>query len=186
MVLRPSLLGSIAATCVIATQAPWLDVPFVQQEKAGCGAAAVAMVVGYWAREYPALAEAARDSERINNLLPASARGIRGRELKRYMEERGFDVYVFDGDISDLRQHSGKGRPVVVCLGPRGAKGPLHYAVVVGVEDGAVWLNDSARGKLFRADLGRFETEWKATGHWAMLAVPRQPPPQAPHPAPAS
>jgi ABC-type bacteriocin/lantibiotic exporter with double-glycine peptidase domain len=176
MILRPSTLCCIAAACAIAAQTAWLDVPFVQQEKAGCGAAAVAMVVGYWARESPALAEAAKDSERINDLLPASARGIRGRELKRYMEERGFDVYVFDGEISDLRQHSEKGRPVVVCLGPRGVKGPLHYAVVVGVEDGAVWLNDSARGKLFRQDLGRFEAEWKATGHWAMLAVPRPTP----------
>ena len=173
MILRPSSLGFVAAACVLAAQTAWLDVPFVQQQKAGCGAAAVAMVVAYWAQQYPRLAGAAKDSERINDLLPASARGIRGRELKRYMEERGFDVYVFDGEIGDLRQHFEKGRPVVVCLGPRGAKGPLHYAVVAGVDDTAVWLNDSARGKLFHQDLARFETEWKATGHWAMLAVPR-------------
>lgn len=178
MIVRSAALNVLAAICVASATTAWLDVPFVPQEKAGCGAAAVAMVVGYWAVQYPPLAAAARDSERINDLLPASARGIRGRELKRYMEERGFDVYLFDGELSDLRQHFEKGRPVVVCLGPRGRGAPLHYAVVVGVDDAAVWLNDSARGRLFREDIRRFETEWKATRNWAMLAVPR--PAQAP------
>ncbi len=172
MIFRAAAV-SVLAACALAASNTWLDVPFVQQQKAGCGAAAVAMVVGYWAREYPQLDGAAADSERIDDLLPPSRRGIRGQELKRYLEERGFAAFAFDGEIGDLRQHIGKGRPVVVCLGPRGPKGPLHYAVVVGVDGSTVWLNDSARGKLFRFGLDRFETEWKATGNWAMLAVPR-------------
>jgi predicted double-glycine peptidase len=156
----------------IAAAVTWLDVPYVRQVKNGCGAAAIAMVVDYWARHYPQLRAAARDSERIDNLLPASAQGIRGDELKRYLEDRGFAAYVFDGDLSDLRHHFGKGRPVVVCLGLKGAKAPLHYAVVVGVDDEAVWLNDPARGKLVRVESAHFKSAWRVSGNWALLAVP--------------
>ncbi|MBC7852058.1 MAG: C39 family peptidase [Pirellulaceae bacterium] len=151
----------------------WLDVPYVRQVKAGCGAAAVAMVVQYWARHHPELKDAAAETANIDELLPASRRGIRGSVLKDYLAQRGFNAFVFDGEMKDLRHHFEKGRPVVVCLGLSGAKGPLHYAVVVGVDDKTVWLNDSARGKLVRDDLESFEKAWRLSENWAMLAVPR-------------
>jgi ABC-type bacteriocin/lantibiotic exporter with double-glycine peptidase domain len=151
----------------------WLDVPYVEQVKAGCGSAAVAMVIQYWARQFPALQSAAEDTERIDRLLPGSANGIRGEALRNYLEQRGFSAYVFDGEISDLQHHFDKGRPLIVCLAPRGPKAPLHYAVVVGIDKERIWLNDSARGKLFSEGLERFRKEWDATGHWALLAVPR-------------
>ncbi len=151
----------------------WLDVPYVRQVKAGCGAAAIAMVVQYWAIRNPELKDAAAETDRIDDLLPASRRGIRGNALKAYLTARGFDAYVFDGELKDLRHHFEKGRPVVVCLGLSGSKGPLHYAVVVGLDDEAVWLNDSARGKLVRDPLDRFEAAWKLSGNWSLLAVPR-------------
>jgi hypothetical protein len=130
------------------------------------------MVVGYWAQRDSRLSGAARDSERIDELLPAATTGIRGAELKKYLEERGFIAFVFDGEVQDLRHHFEKGRPVVVCLGLKGRGGPLHYAVVVGIDDRSVWLNDSARGKLVRDDMERFRNAWAATGQWALLAVP--------------
>lgn len=158
------------------TSAPaQLDVPFVPQVKAGCGSAAIAMVVQYWARENPALREAAEGTEDIDKLLPASAKGIKGSELRRFLEAHGFDAYVLDGEEGDLRHHLEKGRPVVVCLAPGGTRRALHYAVVVGVDNEAVWLNDSARGKLFRQKRADFLDDWKATGNWALLTVPRQP-----------
>ena len=166
----------VAAFVLADTGTAWLDVPYVRQVKDGCGAAAVAMVVAYWARTFPTLSDAARDSEKIDELLPASAKGIRGHDLKRYLEERGFAAHVFDGEVTDLRNHFQKGRPVVVCLGLKGPGGPLHYSVVVGLDSEAVWLNDSARGKLVRDDLERFKTAWSVTGNWAMLAVPRPAP----------
>jgi hypothetical protein len=45
---------------------------------------------------------------------------------------------------------------------------------VVGVSDDAVVLNDSARGKFFREKTQDFLRDWKLTGNWTMLAVPRQ------------
>ena len=130
------------------------------------------MVVQYWARHNPALKNAAAETDRINDLLPSSRKGIRGSVLKQYLSERGFAVYVFDGQLQDLRQHFDKGRPVIVCLGLTGPRAPLHYAVVVGIEEESVWLHDSARGKLVRETLDRFQDSWKVTGNWALLAVP--------------
>ncbi len=166
-------LAALLLSAGLALGESWLEVPYVRQVKAGCGAAAIAMVVQYWALRHPDLKDAAAETDRIDDLLPASRRGIRGNALKEYLTARGFDAYVFDGELKDLRHHFEKGRPVVVCLGLSGAKGPLHYAVVVGVDESSVWLNDSARGKLVRDSLDRFEAAWKLSGNWSLLAVPR-------------
>jgi ABC-type bacteriocin/lantibiotic exporter with double-glycine peptidase domain len=168
------LLVLAACACYGFDMAPWLDVPYVRQVKAGCGAAAVSMVVQYWARHTPELKSAADETDRIDELLPASRRGIKGVALKDYLAKRGFDVYVFDGEVKDLRNHFDKGRPIIVCLGPSGPKAPLHYAVVVGIDEESVWLHDSARGKLVHEPLDQFESSWNVSGHWALLAVPRR------------
>lgn len=160
------------AKCAVAVLAP-LDIPFVSQVKEGCGSAAIAMLIQYWARQDSLLSDAAAASEEIDRMLPASAKGIRGKALQGYLERHGFDAFIFDGEISDLKHHLDKGRPVVVCLAPAGPKKPLHYAVVVGVDDSSVWLNDGARGKLFQQGRDRFMRDWKETGDWALLAVPR-------------
>jgi predicted double-glycine peptidase len=131
------------------------------------------MVIQYWARHNPELRSAADETERINELLPASRRGIQGAALRSYLTRRGFAAYIFDAETKDLRSHLEKGRPVIVCLGLSGPKAPFHYAVVVGIDEQSVWLHDSARGKLIREPLDRFEHSWEVSGHWALLAVPR-------------
>ena len=173
---RLSIVALLPFALLARTDASrWLDVPFVPQAKAGCGAAAVAMVTQYWTRYFPELERAEADSEQINRLLPpTSAKGIDGEALKRYLQQHGFQAFIFDGDLTDLKHHFDKGRPVVVCFAASGPHAPLHYAVVVGIDDHSIWLNDPARGKLFEENLNRFETEWKATGNWALLAVPQQ------------
>lgn len=144
------------------------------QVKAGCGSAAVAMVIEYWAYRYPSLQYAAEDAEQIDRLLPASRRGIRGEALRQYLNRRGFRAFVFDGELADLEHHFEKGRPVIVCFAPKGLHAPLHYAVIAGVDAHSVWMNDPARGKLIREHTDRFLDEWRATRNWALLAVPRQ------------
>jgi len=160
-----------------AADSQWLEVPFVHQVKAGCGSAAVAMVMQYWASREHGLDAAAADAERIDQVLPpGSAKGIQGKALKRYLEEHGFAAFIFSGEIRDLQQHLAKGRPLVVSLGLNGSRAPLHYVVVVGLKDKAVLVNDPARGKLIGIDLQRFLLAWKPTGYWALLAVPRTDP----------
>jgi predicted double-glycine peptidase len=133
------------------------------------------MVMQYWAGQ-AGFDGAAADAEKIDEALPPSSKGVTGEALKGYLESHGFSAYVFSGELSDLRDHITKGRPVVVCLGLKGPKGPLHFVVVAGVEDRAVILNDPTRGKLFREEMDPFLRAWKATRNWAMLAVPRQTP----------
>jgi predicted double-glycine peptidase len=168
------LLASLQLSYSQDASPSWLDIPFVQQVKAGCGSAAVAMVIEYWARQFPGLDKAQSDAERIDQLLPASSpKGIQGEALKQYLDKRGFQVFIFEGELSDLHNHFEKGRPVIVCLAPKGNRGLLHYAVIAGLNEREVWLNDPARGKLSREDLERFRLEWRRTGNWALLAVPR-------------
>lgn len=169
------LAGSLSH--VRSGELQWLDVPYVRQVDAGCGAAAIAMVMQYWIRQDKRLDPAAADADRIFKLLaPSPGKGISGQALKRYLEGQGFDAFVFDGEMRDLQQHLAKGRPLVVCLAPRTSRALLHYVVAVGVSDSEVVLHDPARGQLFHEGLQRFSREWKATGNWALLAVPRPAP----------
>jgi len=57
----------------------------------------------------------------------------------------------------------------------KSSSGPaLHYVVVVGLDarQQLVLVNDPAQRKLLQEDASRFEREWKAAGHWLLLAVP--------------
>ena len=158
------------ARLCLALAAP--DVPFVHQIREGCGSAAVAMVMQYWVRQTPGLDAAASAAERIDRALRPKSGGLSGEALRRYFEANGFSAYVFDGEIADLRDHTSKGRPVIVCLGPA-ARGELHFVVVAGVDADRVIINDPARGKNIGQPLAEFLREWKASGDWALLAVPR-------------
>jgi ABC-type bacteriocin/lantibiotic exporter with double-glycine peptidase domain len=167
-------LLTLTVVTALAAGVPWIDVPFVRQVRAGCGPAAIAMVMQYWVRLQPQLNAVAADAEHINEALPASSRGTFGNDLKGYLEDHGFSAFVFSGEPKDVDHHLAKGRPLVVCLGPKGPDGPLHYVVLVGASADEILFNDSARGKLIRESRETFLEQWKATGNWALLAVPRQ------------
>ena len=151
----------------------WLDVPFVKQEKNGCGAASIAMVMQFWQQQKQSQPDARSDAARIQRTLYSSpARGIYASEMERYFAENGFRTFVFTGRRDDLRQHLDKGRPLIVALKP-GGRAPLHYVVVTGMEPSLVLLNDPAGRKLLKQELASFEKEWKNAGNWTLLAVPQ-------------
>jgi ABC-type bacteriocin/lantibiotic exporter with double-glycine peptidase domain len=131
------------------------------------------MVMQYWVKQQPGLDPLATAAERIEKDLPASRNGLTGKQLKSYFDNHGFTAYVFTGDLSDLEQHTARGRPVIVCLAVKGTGAPLHYAVVAGLTPNTVLLNDPARGKLYEEARETFSKAWKATDHWALLAVPK-------------
>jgi len=154
----------------------WLDVPFIHQEKEGCGSAALAMVLQYWSGKGVPVAEERLDAERIQlKLHSKAARGIRASEMEQYLRDAGFSSFAFAGEWEDLAAHIEKGRPLIATIQPKD-KASLHYVVVVGVdrEREAVLLNDPERGKLFRVERLEFETEWHRTDNWTLLAVPKQ------------
>jgi predicted double-glycine peptidase len=158
----------------------WLDVPYVHQEKDGCGSASLAMVLQYWKGKNFAVAEERMDSVRIQRELYAKKpRGIYASDMENYLRDTGFEVFAFRGEWSDLRAQVAKGRPLIIGLKPkaglkpRGA--PAHYVVVVGVDpqDAAVLVNDPERGKMVRIERREFEKAWQGTETWTLVAVPR-------------
>jgi predicted double-glycine peptidase len=152
----------------------WLDVPFVKQEKNGCGAASIAMLMRYWAQH--GWAEPAREADprQIQQALYSrTEHGVRGTDVERYIRQNGFRTFVFKGEWPDLDAHLAKGRPLMVCL-DWSRRGPSHYVVVAGVDPAAhlVLVNDPARRKLLKMERSEFERAWSAAGNWTLLAVP--------------
>lgn len=158
-----------------AVSGVWLDVPFVKQEKDGCGAASIAMVLQYWARQQGRAAGENADAAHIQQALYSKENhGILASDVERYFREQGFRVFAFQGEWADLKQHLEKGRPLMVALEPS-AHAPLHYVVVAGLdpENKIVLVNDPAQRKLLKQDRADFERQWSAAGKWTLLAVPQ-------------
>lgn len=154
----------------------WLDVPFAKQEKDGCGAASIAMVMQYWFnRQDRADSEGADAAEIHRALYRAEARGVYASAMERYFKQRGFNTFAFRGEWDDLLHHLRKGRPLIVALKPPEAGAPLHYVVVAGLDPqaGIVMLNDPARRKLLKQDRADFEKQWSGTNTWTLLALPQ-------------
>ncbi len=79
-------------------------------------------------------------------------------------------------DWKDLLEQLKQGRPLIASLQPGAAKSPLHYVVVTGIDwqNGAVFLNDPARGKLLRVAREDFEKQWRPNRNWMLLALPEK------------
>jgi ABC-type bacteriocin/lantibiotic exporter with double-glycine peptidase domain len=161
-----------------ATDPPaiWLDVPFVQQSREGCGAASIAMVMQYWdSKSDTAIAKTPDASEILKELHFPEAHGIYASSMLQYLQQHGYQAFSVAGTWNDLEQHLRKGRPLIVALQPSGNEQILHYVVVAGIDsaNNLVMFNDPAGRKLSKLDRRSFEKEWKATGNWTLLAVPR-------------
>ena len=182
MLLRtPKILGALLCLCgLLAAEAPpgvWLDVPFVKQQKNGCGAASIAMVMQYWQRQQGQAPGEGADAKRIQRALYSPrARGTYASTLEQYLHNHGFRTFAFRGDWNDLNEHLAKGRPLIVALKPAAGGVPLHYVVVAGLdgEQGLVLVNDPAGRKLLKQERSDFEKKWNAAGNWTLLAVPQQ------------
>jgi predicted double-glycine peptidase len=154
----------------------WLNVPFVAQKKNGCGAASLAMVMQYWASQRRVWPTRAANEAAIEAALDPRAEGISNSAMAEFLKANGYRTFAFAGSWSDLRENLAKGRPLIVAIGPEGAKGPLHYVVAAGLDwvHDFVFVNDPAQRKMMRVARSEFEDEWKATGNWMLLGVPRQ------------
>lgn len=174
---RTAAVWLCACELLVAAGPPgvWLDVPFVKQEKDGCGAASIAMVMQYWLRQQARPVDGTAEAAQIQRTLYSShAHGIYASEMERYFQQNEFRTFAIPAEWADLKQHLEKGRPLIVALKPA-SNGPLHYVVVTGVdwEQGLVLVNDPAQRKLLKENRSNFEREWKAAGSWTLLAVPQ-------------
>ena len=148
-----------------------MDVPFVKQVENGCGAAVLSMTMQYWSQHGATVDPAVADAGDIQSeLYSAELKGILASAIQRYLEEHGFEAIVFRGRWDDLREHLGKGRPLIVAT-RQGRES--HYVVVAGVSDDTVEINDPADRKLRKVGRAEFERKWRGAGNWTLLAVPR-------------
>ncbi|HEX7730763.1 MAG TPA: C39 family peptidase [Terracidiphilus sp.] len=164
------LLSALSA----AAQGVWLDVPYIHQQREGCGSASLAMVMQYWEHKQGREATTASDEAIIQRaLFSPKAHGIYASAMTKYLEANGYRAFAVAGDFSQLRHHLEKGRPLIVALNP-GAGLPLHYVVVVGLDpaQSVVLVNDPEVRKLLKLDQDEFKKQWKAAGFWTLLAVP--------------
>jgi predicted double-glycine peptidase len=153
----------------------WLDVPFVKQEKEGCGAATIAMVMQYWQAQQGQPPDNISDAPHIQRALYSpKAHGIYASDMERYFQEKAFRTFTIRGEWEDLKQHLDKGRPLIVALKP--TAGALHYVVVTGLAEESVTVNDPAQRKLLQQERPTFEREWSAAEKWTLLALPQTQP----------
>lgn len=167
-VLGVSLLAALAAS---AATIPKLEIPFHRQQKNGCGAASVAMVMDYW-RTIDATTDSAGPTPRevYAALYQPDLNGIPLAEMKRYVESHGLRAFTLRGARADLLEHLAKGRPLIVAT--RGStRKPIHFVVVTGLDDDSVWLNDPTRKRPHRMKLAKFEKHWALAEQWMLLAV---------------
>lgn len=171
------LVAAASAGLAASPSGVLLNVPYVRQQKNACGAASISMLMQYWERQQgKAISPGARETM-IEHTLDPHAHGVANTAMTRYLRDSGFRVFAFSGRWRDLRENLAQGRPLIVALGPEGDKEPLHYVVVAGIDwkRNFVFLNDPAQRKLFRVTRNRFAAEWRATGQWTLLAVPKLP-----------
>ncbi|HEY6249672.1 MAG TPA: C39 family peptidase [Candidatus Angelobacter sp.] len=162
---------------MLAADSPgvWLDVPFVKQEKDGCGAASIAMVMQYWFRQQLKPETDADPIEIQRTLYSKEGHGIFASDLEHYFQSHGFQTFVFSGSWENLQRQLTQGRPLIVAVKP-GGRGTEHYVVVAGLEGdhSVVLVNDPMQRKLLKQDWSTFEKQWSAAGKWTLLAVPQQ------------
>lgn len=178
--LWPAVLLLQAAA---ATGGSWLDVPFVHQQKNGCGSASVWMVMQYWQ------GSSTPDAAEIHQaLFSKEADGVYASDMELYLRRHGFQTFVLRADWDELTEELTKGRPLIVALEPAARRVPLHYVVIAGIDADRqlVWLNDPAERKLLPVRRRQFEKEWSSTDNWALLALPESEPTSVETPPPFS
>lgn len=178
MSARVLKLAIVVALAASAESSRWLEVPYVRQEKEGCGSAAISMVMQYWIRAGAAVKSEAADPARIQTLLHDSvAKGIYASAMGAYLKQNDFSVYVISGDRSDLERHVSQGRPLILCLNGNSSGSMLHYVVVVGIDAARnrIIVHDPIRGA-YRAEKEKeFFAAWRGSNNWTLLAVPASP-----------
>ena len=145
--------------------------PVRQIEREDCGAAALAMVLGYWGLPIT------RDA--ISAANPAAPdHGIRAAALRDFARRRGLQAFIVEGQLADLDRELGRHRPVLVGVMKRyGQRLYPHYEVVVGMSrrDQRVLTLDPAHGLRVNSREG-FTAEWTAAGRLTLIVFPRAAP----------
>jgi ABC-type bacteriocin/lantibiotic exporter with double-glycine peptidase domain len=145
-----------------------LAVPFIPQQKDGCAAASLAMVLRYLNVE-------ADERAIAESLLEPALHGIRGSRLAAFAEQQGLVAIPYAGDLENLRDYVAKGRPLIVAW--HMGRNRYHNVVVVGFDElqDEVVFHDPARGPARRLARPTFEKRWAGAGHWTLVVARKAP-----------
>jgi len=156
-------------------------VPEVRQvARRDCGAAALAMVLGYW--RIPVT----RDEIVVAN-QPAPEHGIRAAALRDFARGHGMQAFVIKGEFADLEREVQRRRPVVVgTMKVYGQRAYPHYEVVVGInrQQQRILTLDPDAGLRVNSRKG-FTDEWTAAGQVTLIVLPRIAPAEEESPSPS-
>jgi peptidase C39-like protein len=148
----------------IPSSALVLDVPYLPQTEALCGGAAIAMVMRYWGAS-------GVYAETFADLVDSEAGGIRGSQIIRALEGRGFATVAIEGDVSRVQELLARRRPPIALIEDR--PGGFHYVVIVGWGAGRVIFHDPARSPFRIVDAEAFTRAWSASRFWTLVAEPK-------------
>jgi ABC-type bacteriocin/lantibiotic exporter with double-glycine peptidase domain len=143
-----------------------------QTSRDGCGAAALAMVLGHWGR-------LVTQDEIWAASPPPPGQGMRADALREFARGQGLQAFLVQGEVGDLDREVGRDRPVLVGVIKRqGRRTYPHYEVVVGInrERRRILTLDPARGAR-ETTLDRFTAEWAAAGQLTLVVFPATPAP---------
>jgi hypothetical protein len=164
--------GPIAASALDTLEGIRIEVPFVAQGPLLCGGAAAAMVERFWG---------ARGvyGEDFGHLVREEEGGIRASELTSALTGRGYAVRAIQGEPDRALAAVGEGVPPILLLESGATR--LHYVVLVGLEDDAIWIHDPNFGPARKITREQLMRRWRASGYWALAVTPsgsaRPPPP---------
>jgi ABC-type bacteriocin/lantibiotic exporter with double-glycine peptidase domain len=133
-----------------------------QKQRVDCLAACAAMVLNYIGCPYT--------YRQLLRLLRIRQFGAPAPNIV-YLEQLGVAVEYRAGTLDDLKQHITLGRPCIVFLDtaqlPYWSEGTFHAAVVVGIDDMHVYLNDPAFDQSpQRVSPDDFELAWLERGYF--------------------
>jgi ABC-type bacteriocin/lantibiotic exporter with double-glycine peptidase domain len=138
-----------------------------QVAREDCGAAALAMVLGYWQK-------AGTRNEITAATTPGAKGGIAAADLRDFARRRGLQAFVIEGGLDDLEREIRWRHPIVVGMMKRyGQRDYPHYEVVVGLERsrGRVLTLDPASGLRVNSREG-FVAEWTAARRVTLVVYP--------------
>jgi ABC-type bacteriocin/lantibiotic exporter with double-glycine peptidase domain len=172
--LRSSSLLLFAAAALLPNAiAQSLDVPFVRQQKQGCGPAVLSMLIEYWSENGSPTPTPWTPRELYDRLYDAQIHGISGESMVGFLRDQNYAAYGFRGEWNDLKKNISLGRPVIAALAPKKGQ-PLHFVVIVGIDtDSRPIVHDPDRAAYVKEPIDRFLKQWNGADRWTLLAVPR-------------
>ena len=161
---------SLAAPAGSAPAGASLDVPYLPQEEALCGGAAVAMVFRYWGDRHA-------DVQQFAPLVDRQAGGIADDVLIEAIRQRRWQASRLTGSIETIRDRLARSQPLILLLEDR--PGRYHYVVAVGADGGHIIVHDPALGPSRRFSVDELLRAWKPSNFWALLVLPADAPSDA-------